>query len=91
MNDDPRYSLTTLIAYVGWAVTAALLFVGWVAWVLQDSYIGLPVMLATTACLASAVAAVAHIRCYAARLARLIRVMNGLERPDADLRELPRR
>lgn len=88
MNDDPQYSRGVVVAGVWWAVTALMLLVAWAVWVIGgQTHIFTAVLIAETACVFSAVAAVAHLRCYAARICRLVRVTGGLQRPDAEVRE----
>lgn len=88
MNDEPQYSRGVIVAAIGWATTALMLLVAWTAWILggpEHAYFAL--LVAETACATSAVAAVLHLRCYSARICRLVRVANGLERPgDAEVR-----
>lgn len=88
MIDEPRYSLWTVITFACWIATGVVLFAAWVIWV----GLGQPtlaILTAETACVLSAIAAVLQLRCYGARLARLIRVTNGLQSPDdAAVRQL---
>lgn len=81
------------MAAAGWVATAALLVAAWMAWALggPDS-IYFALLIAETACVTSAVAAVLQIRTYSARVCRLIRVTHGIEHPrDAEVRGLPTR
>ena len=88
MNDEPQYSRGVVVAGSTWLATTILLLVAWTTWALGDeAHIHFAVLTAETACVLSAVAAVMHLRCYAARICRLIRVTNGLERPDAEVRD----
>jgi hypothetical protein len=88
LNDEPQYSRGVVVAAAGWLATGLLLVVAWIAWAAGDAEnVHLAVLIAESACVLSAVAAVLHLRCYAARMCRLIRVANGLERPRGEVRE----
>lgn len=90
MNDEPRFSTYSVIAMTCWVATGLLLAVAWVSWMVGgEPYVA--ILVAETACVGSAVAAVAHIRVYVARLCRVIRVGSGLQSPSADVRDLPPR
>ena len=92
MNDEPQYSRGVVLAAAGWLSTALLLLIAWVAWAVGGpENIHIVLLTSQTACALSAVAAVLHLRCYAARICRLIRVTAGMQGPDADIREIPRR
>lgn len=89
MNDEPQYSRGVVVAAAGWAITGLMLMVAWTAWIVGGpQHIYFALLVAETACATSAVAAVLHLRCYSARICRLVRVANGLQRPiDAEVRE----
>lgn len=93
MNDEPQYSRGVVVTAAAWLATGMLLLVAWLAWAMGPvENVHFAVLVAETACVVSAVAAVAHLRCYAARICRLIRVTSALERPhDAEVREFPPR
>lgn len=84
MNDDPRLSYGAITTAALWLWVVMALMGAWTAWLVGRHEFA--VMLGFTACASSAVAATAHIRCYAARVCRLIRVMGGLNSPDAEVR-----
>lgn len=90
MIDDPRFSSCTLFAVVAWIVAMTTLTGAWFVW-LMGSDPHLSILLAVTACALTGVAGVAHLRVLAGRTWRLVRVGASLERPDAELREFPRR
>lgn len=73
---DRQIPMSRFWAASGWTAVAALLASAWLAWVMYDSDIA--VLLGLTACATSAAAAVATIRCYAIRVARLIRLAGHL-------------
>lgn len=89
VNDEPQYSRGVVIAGSTWLVAATLLVVAWASWFLgAPEHVHLAVLLGQTAGVAACVAVVLHVRCYAARTCRLIRVANGLQRPrDAEVRD----
>lgn len=81
MNDDPRWSSWTLAAAVAWAMVAVLMAGAWLVWVMGGPDAHHPAMLlATSGCATSAVAATLQIRTFASRICRLVRVTGGLER-----------
>ena len=90
MNDEPRYSLPTVVAMACWLMTGGLLLVAWTAYALGGSVYA-AILVAETACACSAVAAVMHIKLYAARVCRTIRLTAGIDRSSssADLRRFP--
>lgn len=81
------------MAAASWVAVAALLLAAWVACAAGGSeHIYIAILIAETACVMSAIAAVLNLRCYAARICRLIRLMNGVEAPrDAEVRDFSRR
>ena len=88
MQDEPRYSSWAVTTFMAWVVTAVLIMAAWMVWLVGHDPI-IAVLVAETACVASSVAVVLQARCFGARLARLIRVSSGLQRPDdAQVRQL---
>ena len=78
MNDEVQYSRGVVMAAATWVATAALVFAAWAAWAVGgQEHIYIAILIAETACVLSAVAAVMHLRCYAARICRLIRTTSG--------------
>lgn len=76
-------------AGVAWAVVVALMVTGWVV-ILTTPHWQVGGMFAAMACASSALAAVLHIRCYAVRLAGLVRAARSIQdvegpRPIRDL------
>lgn len=67
-----------------WLAVVGLMALAWVAWLLGAPML-FSVLVGQTACAMSAVAAVVQIRCYSARVCRLIRVTAGIERPGASI------
>lgn len=72
-----------IIAGTLWAGVAGLMLSGWIV-VLVTGHEAWHIagMLAASACALSALAATIHIKIYACRISRLIRVTGGLERDD---------
>lgn len=95
MNDQPYYSRGVVMAAAAWLATTLLLLMAWAAWILgEEKHIYFAILVAETACVLSAVAAVLHLRCYAARICRLVRVTGELQRrrDDSDVTRFnPRR
>ena len=92
MNDEPQYSRGVVMAAVAWAMTALVLFMAWCYWALGSAdNIHFAILIAETACVLSALAAVLHIRCYAARICRLIRVTSDLRRDRGEVSRFDRR
>lgn len=80
LEDEARFSTSSVVAMASWLTSLVLLLVAWGLFAGGD-HMYLAILLAETGCVVSAVAAVVQIRCYSARVCRLIRVANGLERP----------
>lgn len=72
-------SRASIVAFLLWFLVAALLVAAWVVAILAPDHFVIAGMLAATALALSAVAATAHIRLFACRLSRLVRVGTGLE------------
>lgn len=70
-------SVPKLVATAWWLVVAGLLIAAWVTFAIGPEHPWQ--MLGLTACVASAVAAVAQVRCYAVRITNVIRLANGLD------------
>ncbi len=88
--DDGTISTCRAVAGVLWTIVISLMVAAWI--VLLWGPHPIAGMLAATGCAMSAVAAVAQIKCYSTSVCRLIRVTNGLQSPDAEVREFgPRR
>lgn len=68
-----------VIAGALWAVVAGLLLAAWTVALVWSDHWRVAGMLAATGCATSALAATLHIKTYACRVSRLIRVANGLE------------
>lgn len=62
-----------------WAVVLGLLVAAWVVILFADSHWTVAGMLAASGCALSALAATLHIKTYACRMSRLIRISSGLE------------
>lgn len=73
--------LFELLTVVLWVLAGALLAAAWVSWVLGMGD-QLSALFGFTACATSAVAATCNIRCFAARLARLVRLAGQLPAPE---------
>lgn len=72
-----------------WAVVVGLMSVGWGVMLLAPDYWKIGGMFAATSCATSAIAATLHIRCYAVRLAALVRGVSGIQ-PEEGPRPLRR-
>ena len=72
-------SRTAIAAAVAWLVVGAFMAGAWLLATLgaEMCYV---VLMATTGCASSAVAATLHIKTYMARLGRLARALSGVER-----------
>lgn len=86
MREDSSVSTYTVIAASTWVVTGLLLLAAWLAWAVGDDSTHLAILIAETACAASAVAATMQVRCYSAKVCSQLRVMraeirNGQEPP----------
>lgn len=79
MNDG-YVSRSCIIASTLWGAVVLLLAGAWWFGLRADQPL-VAQLLAATACATSAVAATAHIRCYAIRVMNLVRVTAGLESP----------
>lgn len=75
-------SRASLAAFLLWFLVAALLIAAWVVAIVNPASFIIAGMLAATALALSAVAATAHIRLFACRLSRLVRVTKGIESQD---------
>lgn len=73
---DSSISTTRLFATVAWITVACFMVAAWTTWLAGTDHVW--ALLGLTGCACSAIAAVAHIHCYAMRLAHLVRVANGL-------------
>ena len=71
-------SKSKVAAGVAWVMTVLLLLAGWVMVLAVPEHWMVGGMFAATACATSAVAATLHIRCYAVRLACLVRLTSNL-------------
>lgn len=93
MEDEPRWSNGSIATFALWAFTLFVLVCSWSLWAVVGADIHhLPILFGESACVLSAAAAVAQIRCYVARVCRLLRITAGLQHPDATVREFsPRR
>jgi len=82
------------MAASSWAATALVLLIAWAVWVIggQD-HIFTAILIAETACVLSAIAAVMQLRCYAARICRLVRTSGEVQRlrDDAEVSRFDRR
>jgi hypothetical protein len=74
MNTERQFSLTAVVAVACWSATLLLLVCAWGAWML-DAHAHLAILIAETACVLSAVAAVMQIRCFSAQVCSQIRVL----------------
>lgn len=78
-------------ALTAWGAVVGLMLMAWCVAMASGSEAGwrCAVMLAFTSCITSAFAAVLHIRCYAVRVAGLVRASNSVQyerpRPVSDL------
>lgn len=82
MNDGGYVSKTGMAAAALWAVVIALLGSAWVVILAAEHHLEVAGMLAATGCATSALAATLHIKTYACRMSRLIRLSSGLELDD---------
>jgi hypothetical protein len=73
---DPAVPLSRLCTTVAWTFTAALIAGAWLTYFADLD--NLSHVLGFSACSMSAVSATLNVRCFASRLARLIRTTNGL-------------
>lgn len=89
--EDGTISTCRAVAGVLWTAVISLMVAAWVVLLWGPHEIA--AILAATGCCMSAVAAVAQIKCYSTSVCRLIRVTNGLQSPDAEVRDFngPRR
>ena len=76
-------------AMLGWSVVVGLMAIAWGVMLLTGHW-RIAGMFAATSCATSAYAAVLHLRCYAVRIAGLVRAMNSVQHDDrpAPLRRL---
>ena len=68
---EPFVSLAKVVAYTMWALVILLTLSAWLVWAMNPD--GPWVLLATTACASSAIAATAQMRLYCSRVCRLLR------------------
>jgi len=83
MDDSRTVTTNGVVAACGWLLTAGLLLVALV--VMLSGHWKASILIAETACCASAWAAVRHLRCYAAEICHKIAQAHEL---DADIRRL---
>lgn len=76
MIDRPT-SKATVWAYGLWAAVAVTLAQAWLALILRAPWVA--TLLGLTACSLSAVAATAHVRCFAIRVLSVVRRLHGIE------------
>ena len=88
MNNGGYFSKNATIAALLWFAVAALITAAWLVGLLTDGHLHVAGLLAATGCALSALAAVLHIRTYACRLVRMVRVSSGLDSGDAEIRPL---
>lgn len=69
-------------ASVAWAVVVGLMAIGWSVMLATPEYWKVAGMFAATSCATSAYAAVLHLRCYAVRIAGLVRAINSVQHED---------
>lgn len=81
MNDTTVVSLSRIILTALWATVFILVAASWV--MMLTGHSGVTHALGYTACTLSAVAAVAHIRCYAVRGLGVIRAIEDARRREA--------
>lgn len=74
---DGLVSVSKIVAVALWGATLGLLVVAWVAWLLADSQTHLAILMAETACILSAVAAVAQIRLYVMTICAHLRALRA--------------
>lgn len=74
---DTAVSLNRIVLPALWGAVISLVAASWVT--MLTGHHGLTHVLGYTACTLSAVAAVAHIRCYAVRAVNVIRILVGVE------------
>jgi len=74
---DDKTSKALVWAYSLWAAVAVTLAQAWLALALEHANVAL--MLGLTACSISAVAATAHVRCFAIRVLAVVRRLHGIE------------
>lgn len=77
MGEDRSVPVVVIILYGLWAWVGCTIVAGWALMWADVPYMAQ--MLGFTACASSAVAAVAHVRCYFLRVCRLIRVTHGVD------------
>jgi hypothetical protein len=87
---DNYVSRAAVIAYLLWATTLVLVVVVWLIALAHPPHV-VHRSVGVMAIVSGNVAGVWQIRLYMMRLSGLIRVTNGLESPDADVRPLARR
>lgn len=80
--NDRKTSTCTVVAYALWTTAALLLAAAW-GMCLAGLY-HRATLLGLTACAVSAVAAVAHVRCFAIRLSCIVRRLWGVEVSDQE-------
>jgi len=78
---DSTVQLSRVIATALWTCVGILLAAAWILILFLPSAWAIAGMLGGTACATSAAAAVAHIRCYSARICSLIRATSGMTSP----------
>ena len=79
---DRTTSKAIVWAYGLWAAVGVTLAQSWLALALHAPWVA--VMLGLTACVFSAIAATAHIRCFAIRVMSTVRRLHGIEDGEGD-------
>ena len=79
---DQYVSKEKMNAGIAWALVVGLMMVAWGVMLLAPDHWHIAGMFAATSCALSAYAAVLHLRCYAVRLAGLVRAMGSVQRED---------
>lgn len=79
---DQYVSKEKMNAGIAWAIVVGLMTVAWGVMLLAPGHWQIAGMFAATACATSAYAAVLHLRCYAVRIAGLVRAMGSVQSED---------